>query len=368
MSTPNIVINELLCFVSNRIDLLEITILKKLCLETYTSEEVLASKDLLFLQCTDKHVTLDNLIRKRIGTDRDARNLEDIFMMFQKLGKDQCPTFVAADINRLPPIYLEHTDVCTLLKKLNTLERDMREMKTFQSIQTEEIKKITAKQLPQPAPYASVAKQRSSSTQIARELPQRMVSEGVTQLRASTVQMANGSDRNESEEVHSDSQNEGQWVLKQSKKQKDERRRSQAAIPPQHPNVQNTIRRQRTMVTGTSEGSDLKGVEDRTVKIFSRRWPMHVTKDTVTTYIKSNFVFQGKQKFEVFDCRTNASTYKCFLIIGTCSDPKVFHDASKWPQGVQVSRYFEPRNPRQNSETSNDRSNANGLKSGTLNG
>ena len=152
---PAVIINELLCFVSNHIDLLEVTILKKLCLETYSADEIITAKNLLEAQCTANNVALDNRLIKRIGADKDVRNLDDIVMMFLKLG-NLCPIFVAANINKLPPVYLEHTDVCALLKKLHALERDMAVLKTSHGSQDDEIRMI--KTTIQSRPYASVAR------------------------------------------------------------------------------------------------------------------------------------------------------------------------------------------------------------------
>ena len=138
------IINELLCFVSNRIDLLEVTILKKLCTETYSSEDILTAKDLLFAHCTNENVSLDINIQKRIGNDEDMRNLEDIVFMFLKMGKEHCPTFVAADLNKLPPIYLEHTDISPLLKTVTTLQRELKDLKASSLSHIEEIHKLKA--------------------------------------------------------------------------------------------------------------------------------------------------------------------------------------------------------------------------------
>ena len=131
--------------------------------------------------------------------------------------------------------------------------------------------------------------------------------------------------------------NRMKWILVDSKKQ----RRTSAAA--QRPSAPTKIRRERVMVTGTQSHGQLNGVEDRTIKLFTRRWQLNVTKEAVSEYVKSNFTFNGNQGVVVTDYRTNAKSYKCFLIIGTCSDPKTFYDPNKWPEKVQISRYFEPK-------------------------
>ena len=64
-------------------------------------------------------------------------------------------------------------------------------------------------------------------------------------------------------------------------------RKRSLAVHPQQTNINPRQRRQREMVTGTSSGSDLKGVQDRTIKLFTRRWKISVTKEIVTEYVKN---------------------------------------------------------------------------------
>ena len=41
-------INELLCFVTNKIDIIDPTILVQVCVETYKAKEIVKAKELLF--------------------------------------------------------------------------------------------------------------------------------------------------------------------------------------------------------------------------------------------------------------------------------------------------------------------------------
>ena len=73
--------------------MLDVITLKKLCLETYDSDEILASKTLLKTTCDGKNIDLGTLLLERKGTDKDTRNLEDVLMMFSKLDKNDYPNF-----------------------------------------------------------------------------------------------------------------------------------------------------------------------------------------------------------------------------------------------------------------------------------
>ena len=129
-------VNELLCFVQNRINMLDVKMLKSLCTKTYSSDEISCSKDAVKSICDEKNVVFENRIINRTGKDKDNKNIDDIILMFQKLGTD-CPTFVAANLNKLPPVYLENIDVCTLLDKITLLtaavEFNAEEIKTLKS-------------------------------------------------------------------------------------------------------------------------------------------------------------------------------------------------------------------------------------------
>ncbi|KAI5646617.1 hypothetical protein NE865_01551 [Phthorimaea operculella] len=72
-----------------------------------------------------KHVRLT--MRNKEGSGK--KNIRDIFRVFQNEDPDDVPTYVARDLNKLPPVTFDHVDVTTLLKDIVLLKSDMKDLK-----------------------------------------------------------------------------------------------------------------------------------------------------------------------------------------------------------------------------------------------
>lgn len=118
----NIVICELLSFVQNKIDIMDEDSISRLCTTTYTKEEIVVAKDLLFesVQTSKRKVT-----RKKDG--KPQRDIEDIICLFKDTDPDKTPIFVSRDLNKLPPVTFDHIDASKLLKDLIILRENMRQ-------------------------------------------------------------------------------------------------------------------------------------------------------------------------------------------------------------------------------------------------
>ena len=113
VSTP--IINEVLCFIQNKIGLINEDHIIQLCEETFEKETIGKSKELFFELChNDSDKTLN---RGRTGEHKSERNLKDICNLFQEKGKS-APVFCARDLNILPPVTLKGLDVSSLLKSI----------------------------------------------------------------------------------------------------------------------------------------------------------------------------------------------------------------------------------------------------------
>lgn len=119
----NIVINELLCFVQNKIDIMDEESLIRLCVSTYTTAEITMAKDLLFESIS---TSTRNISRRR---NREQKDLEDIICVFKSTDPDKTPIFVARELEKLPPVSFDHIDVTALLKDIVVLKSEMRNLK-----------------------------------------------------------------------------------------------------------------------------------------------------------------------------------------------------------------------------------------------
>ena len=109
-STAGNVINELLCFVTNKCDVLPAEPISQWCCATFEESEIEQSKKLLYDICAD-HETPRMILRK--GPKKSSQNIEDILKLVQEKGTD-LPTFVAHSLQLLPPIGCDSLDVSTL--------------------------------------------------------------------------------------------------------------------------------------------------------------------------------------------------------------------------------------------------------------
>ena len=78
-----VIIDELICFVQNKIDILPPISIGDLCTSTFSEHDIEASKRRLFELCADDSCTR---MRKRIGPKRSVQNVNDIIRLLQEKG------------------------------------------------------------------------------------------------------------------------------------------------------------------------------------------------------------------------------------------------------------------------------------------
>lgn len=119
--SETVLVNELLAFVQNKLDVMDELSLEQICATSYTEAEIQAAKQYLSDTANPKHVKL--VTRQREGGA--SRSLRDIFRTFKEEDPDDVPTYVARDLNKLPPVTFDHVDVTTLLKDIVLLKAEI---------------------------------------------------------------------------------------------------------------------------------------------------------------------------------------------------------------------------------------------------
>ena len=113
------IINELLCFVANKISLMDTESLVYLCAKTFDDKDIETSKELLFGLLHDENSSVEFTKRKasrhKAFDSKKVKNLNDIIVLFQEKGSDTLPQFVALDLGKLPPISINHIDATALV-------------------------------------------------------------------------------------------------------------------------------------------------------------------------------------------------------------------------------------------------------------
>lgn len=154
----NIVIDELLSYVQNKISIIDEDSLTRICVSSFKSDEIKRSKDLLFESLpTEKR----KILRKRQG--KENRDVEDIISLFKGTDPEVMPVFVARDLEKLPPILFDHVDVTKLLKDLLILQTELTDIKTkyvttqqLDEMRTEMINKFSTSHSTPPNTYRNI--------------------------------------------------------------------------------------------------------------------------------------------------------------------------------------------------------------------
>ncbi|CAB3248971.1 unnamed protein product [Arctia plantaginis] len=109
----NIVIDELLAYIQNKISVSDEATIVKICPSTFMSAEIAKSNKFLL-------ESLPSELRKsnRKGKGREDRMLSDIIGVFKGTYMEILPVFVARELEKLPPLTVDHLDVSKLLKNL----------------------------------------------------------------------------------------------------------------------------------------------------------------------------------------------------------------------------------------------------------
>lgn len=123
-SSCNIVIDELLSYIQNKISVIDEESLYRICVSNFSSDEIKKSKMLLFESVPTKKPPIN---RKNKG--KEQRDLEDIVCLLRSVQTDQIPIFVARHLEKLPPVTFDHLDCTKLLKDLVKLQSEVSTIK-----------------------------------------------------------------------------------------------------------------------------------------------------------------------------------------------------------------------------------------------
>lgn len=134
----NIVIDELLAYIQNKISIADEISLVRICESAFSSEQILKSNNLL-----RESLPSDLCKTARKGKGKEGRLLNDIIGLFKVTDPDVMPIFVARDLEKLPPITFDHLDVSKLLKDMMLLQAEIQNIKSsYVTVeQLEEVKK-----------------------------------------------------------------------------------------------------------------------------------------------------------------------------------------------------------------------------------
>ena len=119
-----VIVDELLCFIANKLQILQCEELIHMCTNVFTDVNIKDSKLKLFnaINSGPQHAQPITGIKyqNRKGAKSSETNLKDIISLFQELGAE-APKFAAVDLQRLPDMW----DVHNLLTMVSRLSKEL---------------------------------------------------------------------------------------------------------------------------------------------------------------------------------------------------------------------------------------------------
>lgn len=115
----NIVIDEVLAFISNKIDVMDEEAIIRICESAFSESDIVNGKNLLF----ESIPASKKKTRKRKG--KTLRDIEDIICLLKETDPEVIPIFVARELQKLPPVLFDHLDATRILKDLVRLRQDV---------------------------------------------------------------------------------------------------------------------------------------------------------------------------------------------------------------------------------------------------
>ena len=129
-----LVVNELLNFVTYKLDFMPPDSIMQLCLSYYAEADIERAKARMFELCSEEGERQDRYI-KRTGDAKSRRNLEDIISMATRKSGSMPVVFVSQNLANLPAVTFNSIDVSSLLAKMEGVKQEVDLLKTTVAVQ-----------------------------------------------------------------------------------------------------------------------------------------------------------------------------------------------------------------------------------------
>lgn len=115
-------INELLCFVQNKIDIVPFDMLAKLCADFYSLEEISKSKDLMYQ--LNRQVIQERFKRHTGPIYRSLKDLKNILQWMFQMRLPYKHRFVAQDLSDISPVSMLNFDSSKILHETESIKTE----------------------------------------------------------------------------------------------------------------------------------------------------------------------------------------------------------------------------------------------------
>ncbi|KAI5635637.1 hypothetical protein NE865_11635 [Phthorimaea operculella] len=122
-SSCNVIINELLAYIADKMDILHEKGMVQICLSAYSSEEIENARQVAYsLLAPSKRV-----LRRKEGSEE--KSLLEIIKLIKEFEPTSLPVFVARTLSKLPPVTFDYVDVTAFLKEMTLLKNEISQLK-----------------------------------------------------------------------------------------------------------------------------------------------------------------------------------------------------------------------------------------------
>jgi len=328
----NVVIDNILCFLTNKIGLLGTDTIVKLCTDTYSDDEIRKAKDTLFDLCADDSTS--RFIRRQ-GPKMSVQNIEDMVKLLQEKGQD-IPVFVVQNLSKLPPITFDSIDVSVLLTNLKNLQTEVDLLKGGMRDQMTTTDSMRAAMTTMNDRIDGLEKETvtrdANLTRMENSVDQRNPPFSFTDSQDAGPAY-NHIDETQVKELYADvARSKEPWHRMESVKGRVRQVPIAEPVQPRKPRG----------ITGKATGSGLTTVNRlprRLANVFISRFDPDVTADQVKRYLEEKL----NLKIDVESVKTRFDTYASFHVKCTCEDPSVFMDEELWPDKAYVRWWREKK-------------------------
>ena len=320
-----IIVDELLCFLANKLDFINCDELVSLCTKSFDENIIKESKLTLFNACNrgpDDNPPLEGIKYRRCkGPNSVENNIKDMIKLFQELG-DAAPPFAAVNLNALPTVSSDKVDVNGLVNMIAHLTETVARISTKLDKQNDTIASLqtTVANTSTVATYAEKLKtvdSRANKPPVQRRSSSVDPENNNTQARGTTNETVNFS------EVADDYNNPSLF-----QRQRRGGRRRRLFRSGQH--------------EARSPTSKMRGIQRvKSAELFITRLSPNCEPEDVKNFILANLNLNAT--VEKIESSRNTGHSTSFHVSCECPDPKVFYDDKLWPQHVLYRRWYPPR-------------------------
>ena len=113
--------NEMLCFIQNRLNILPLDDITKICADFYSADEISNGKALVFSLCLAGSTNQRHI--KRRGTNKGRDDVFDMCKLLLSLESEHTPRFLARDLGNLPPFSADDIGLGKVLKQVEEVKK-----------------------------------------------------------------------------------------------------------------------------------------------------------------------------------------------------------------------------------------------------